>query len=372
MNDLMHEHSASMAPSTGSHGRNKLTLLPRRPRRALLLATAGCVMTSMAALSQVEDAPPSESSSQTAPLPSVTIGAPLLSTTADLTDRLAAAKAIEEAEGDFARALKEYRDVLADFDRQRVAAVDALFRSGELARRLGKTEEARMAYARVLREFTDYGNMARTSLERLNSLPPTHHAGEESRAPRTGYPGNPFQGSGFGLPSSSAYRAAPGATSRYGTRQDEVVRWAPATDLSHVRGLEQDLEAIRKEARELGAELRMVQRERRAAQDVDDFRKLNTRFVRDDRLLELLSSMDEKMRAEVPKGEEGEFAESLARQQEHIANYFLNTYLARLQHSDRFLQAEITELQEYANRLEKQIEEEVQRITSKQEARQKF
>jgi len=61
----------------------------------------------------------------------------------------------EEAEQDLPSAAAAYRRTIQAFDRQRTEAANAIFRLGEVYRKMGRIEEAKVQYARILREFPD-------------------------------------------------------------------------------------------------------------------------------------------------------------------------------------------------------------------------
>src|SRR5690606_28079462 len=106
---------------------------------------------------------------------------------------LAAAKLAEEGDGELERALERYREVVQAFVAQRPAAAEALFRMGEIQRRLGRIHEAGVAYARVVREFTDLPEIARPSLQRLQTLPvdPTAPRTQSSEGPSPAHAPSP-------------------------------------------------------------------------------------------------------------------------------------------------------------------------------------
>ncbi len=61
----------------------------------------------------------------------------------------------EEGEQDLPSAAMAYRQAIQEFDRQREGAANAIFRLGEVYRKMGRLEEAKVQYARILREFPD-------------------------------------------------------------------------------------------------------------------------------------------------------------------------------------------------------------------------
>jgi len=75
----------------------------------------------------------------------------------------------EDAESDLASAATSYRRAIQDFDRQRADAANAIFRLGEVYRKMGRTEEAKVQYARILREFPDMTELTELSQSLLFS-----------------------------------------------------------------------------------------------------------------------------------------------------------------------------------------------------------
>ena len=61
----------------------------------------------------------------------------------------------EEGNRAFEQAIRSYQIAISHFDRQRPTAASAIFRLGECYRKLGRFEEAKVQYARILREFPD-------------------------------------------------------------------------------------------------------------------------------------------------------------------------------------------------------------------------
>lgn len=76
----------------------------------------------------------------------------------------------EEANQNFAAAIKAYSSVVARQDEQRRLAATALFRLGECYRKLGRTNEAVLHYERVLRDFSDQTNLVAISRQHRRSL----------------------------------------------------------------------------------------------------------------------------------------------------------------------------------------------------------
>jgi hypothetical protein len=70
-------------------------------------------------------------------------------------------------------AAKNYEAMIATFDQQRETAAQAIFRLGESYRRMGRIDEARSMYARILREFVDFPDLAKLSQRLLSENAPT-------------------------------------------------------------------------------------------------------------------------------------------------------------------------------------------------------
>ena len=61
----------------------------------------------------------------------------------------------EDLELDLAAAAQSYQSLITQFDAQRPLAAQAIFRLGECYRRMGRMDDARAQYERILREFSD-------------------------------------------------------------------------------------------------------------------------------------------------------------------------------------------------------------------------
>lgn len=109
-----------------------------------------------------------------------------------IADPFAAGLLSEEAGHDLAAAAAAYRQAIQQFDRQRTDAANAIFRLGEVYRKMGRLEEARVHYARILREFPD--------MVRLTELSHALLLGEEPAGRRSGPATQPapMVGGGFG------------------------------------------------------------------------------------------------------------------------------------------------------------------------------
>lgn len=79
----------------------------------------------------------------------------------------------DELNADPQAGAKNYETIISNFDRQREAAAQAIFRLGESYRRMGRIEEARSMYARILREFVDFPDLAKLSQQLLANNAPT-------------------------------------------------------------------------------------------------------------------------------------------------------------------------------------------------------
>jgi hypothetical protein len=69
----------------------------------------------------------------------------------------------EEGNLNLDAAIKSYQNVIAQYDSQRQRAANAIFRLGESYRKLGRMEEAKVQYARILREFPDQVQLTKSS-----------------------------------------------------------------------------------------------------------------------------------------------------------------------------------------------------------------
>lgn len=79
----------------------------------------------------------------------------------------------EELNADPQAAAKNYEAIVSNFDRQREVAAQAIVRLGEAYRRMGRIDEARSMYARILREFVDFPDLAKVSQQLLTENAPT-------------------------------------------------------------------------------------------------------------------------------------------------------------------------------------------------------
>jgi tetratricopeptide (TPR) repeat protein len=66
----------------------------------------------------------------------------------------------------------QYQNFIAGFDSQREAAAHAVFGLGEAYRKMGRVDEARAQYSRILREFVDFPDISRQSQKLLAESQP--------------------------------------------------------------------------------------------------------------------------------------------------------------------------------------------------------
>jgi uncharacterized protein YqgQ len=69
----------------------------------------------------------------------------------------------EEGQLNLDAAIKRYQQTIAKFDSRRSATAQAVFRLGECYRKMGRMEEAKVQYARILREFPDQEALVKSS-----------------------------------------------------------------------------------------------------------------------------------------------------------------------------------------------------------------
>src|SRR4051812_14690959 len=77
----------------------------------------------------------------------------------------------EEANHNFDAAIRAYESAMGHFDSSRSLAATAIFRLGEVYRKLGRTNEANIQYQRILREFSDQAAYTNLSQSYLASVP---------------------------------------------------------------------------------------------------------------------------------------------------------------------------------------------------------
>ena len=88
----------------------------------------------------------------------------------------------EEADEDIQTAIKSYRAAVAQFDQQRPAIANAIFRLGECYRKLGRIPEAKTQVARILREFPDQKRLAELSQKQLFEEPAQAEGNERGKS----------------------------------------------------------------------------------------------------------------------------------------------------------------------------------------------
>jgi tetratricopeptide (TPR) repeat protein len=95
----------------------------------------------------------------------------------------------EEADQNPEAAIRSYQSVIARFDSQRANVANAIFRLGECYRKLDRIEEAKVQYARILREFPDLTRLVQISQQHLAMPTPRQRPGGYGGGFSTGYPG---------------------------------------------------------------------------------------------------------------------------------------------------------------------------------------
>lgn len=128
---------------------------------ALAAATPGASasVSTGAATNPAANLAPATSSGETRPAPPT-----------DLEQAFTTANLAEDEDQDLPQALESYRGIVRDYDARRRRVAEALFRFGETARKLQRTDEARSAYERILSEFGRYEDLATRSRERLDAM----------------------------------------------------------------------------------------------------------------------------------------------------------------------------------------------------------
>ena len=131
----------------------------------------------------------------------------------------------EEGENDLAAAAAAYRQAIQEFDRQRAQAANAIFRLGEVYRKMGAIEEAKVQYARILREFSDMVRLTQLSHDLLFGDEPKSVG---SAGGGFGGGGGVFGGSG-GMPGVNT-----GAQIEVSSNQ---VDWVPLNQVTNLEGM---------------------------------------------------------------------------------------------------------------------------------------
>lgn len=90
----------------------------------------------------------------------------------------------EELNVDLNAAIQSYQALVTQFDGQRATVANAIFRLGECYRRLGKTNEASLQYARILREFADQPVLARLARKQLGESAASGTADGATHSPK--------------------------------------------------------------------------------------------------------------------------------------------------------------------------------------------
>jgi ankyrin repeat protein len=90
--------------------------------------------------------------------------------TNDLSSALQQGLFEEEANRNLPAAMEAYEKVAKQFDQNRALAATAIFRLGEVNRKLGKTNEAAAFYQRILREFGDQDTLVKLSQQNLAGM----------------------------------------------------------------------------------------------------------------------------------------------------------------------------------------------------------
>lgn len=237
---------------------------------------------------------------------------------------LAAAKVTEEGDRDLDRAAREYHAIIERYDADRRRAAEALFRFAEVTRKLGRIDEAKQAYTRVVREFRGVGGFASSSQSRLNEVDPNaaqpktyrmspelmrrygliprtpaEGVAQESPATEENPPPPPATTSEAAAPAlppemMARYGMGPGASSRtrYGGPTPSVLGDIPGR--YSAAAAPDELTTLRTEAAELAARLRKIRREARALAFTPD--SLPVSLIEDP---ELVSLIREQSRSQV-------------------------------------------------------------------------
>jgi hypothetical protein len=270
----------------------------------------------------------------------------------------------EETSADPTIAADQYRSAIARFDAQRADAAQAVFRLGECLRKLGRMEEAKVQYARILREFVDEAELVKLSQKRLNeSLP--NASNQFAAPPRKNYEelntqemdlvreqiagieqrvANGVESSASLLPlrrellrleQERAIRAQTGASNYF-----------PAVSDSQSRLLsphEEDLRAVESELRKQGLEFQKLVAVKNMIEK-GDYETLTPSIIDDPRFLKLKAEYEEQF-TKGPLRETAEVAqENLKQVRQRLYAWVDQIYLPELRSSITFAESRIEEL----------------------------
>ncbi len=140
----------------------------------------------------------------------------------------------EEGENDLLAAAAAYRQAIQAFDRQRAEAANAIFRLGEVYRKLGRMEEAKVQYARILREFPDMVRLTEISHSLLFS--------DEPKSVES-------TGGGFGSSGGGTPGVGTGAQIEVSSNQ---VDWIPLNQVTNLDGMVLRMQRPKSPSRESG------------------------------------------------------------------------------------------------------------------------
>jgi tetratricopeptide (TPR) repeat protein len=172
----------------------------------------------------------------------------------------------EETNLNLDAALQSYQQVINEFDLARHSAALAIFRTAEVYRKMGRPEEARVYYARILREFPDQIDLTRLSHQHLFAPSPG--------AQRQLFMGREFAGGPGGL--AQPFWLGDSPSSGFSTSRPPS-RWLPEQPIppsvfqQRVESLKSEIELLEQARKELehklkagqatAADLRTIQRE---------------------------------------------------------------------------------------------------------------
>ena len=289
----------------------------------------------------------------------------------------------EETSADPTTAAEQYRSAIARFDAQRGDAAQAIFRLGECLRKLGRIEEAKVQYARILREFVDEADLVRLSQKRLNDSPanpsnllaasvsPIRESvdnlmakemelvreqlsmieervanGVESSAALL-----PLRRELLRLEQERAIRAQPGASNHFPAVADPQLRALTAHE-EDLRAVETELRKHRLELQKLLAVMNMIEK--------GPVETLTTRIIDDPRFQKLKQEYERLVTnaAVAPPGAREGGEESLKQAQRRLQSWVNEIYLPELRSSAEFAENQIKEFNkekdEIADRIRQQ------------------